>query len=212
MGTINKKKKCIIIGAMPVPLCMEEYIDKKAFIITADAGYANAKLLNLHVNLAIGDWDSISKQEVITDEMITLPHEKDDTDVHFAAKYVVENGFEEVQLLGVLGGRLDHTIANMNTLAFLTKHHVFAYAQDENTICTVIDNSSITIQKNESKYLSVFSLCEESYGVTLIGLQYPLQGATLLNSFPIGVSNEFLEEEATVSVENGTLLIITTKL
>ncbi len=211
MGTLSKKRKCIIFGAIPVSTKLINEIEKEAFIICADAGYANAKAMGLHVDLAIGDWDSISKEEIIADEIITLPHEKDDTDLHFAAKYTVEQKFEEVQLLGVLGGRFDHTIANINTLTFLTKQHVFAYAQDETTYCTVIENSSITLPRKENKYISVFSLCEKSKGVSLKGLHYPLQNATIYNSFPVGVSNEFEKDEAVISVEDGTLLIITVK-
>jgi len=210
---MSSKKRCTILGALPVPLSLKNKILPDDYIICTDGGISNAELLELNIHLAVGDWDSVKTDVhmIEAEKIITLPKEKDDTDMHFAARCTIDFGFEEVQILGGIGGRIDHTFANIHTLRFLEENGVYAYMENENMVCTVIQNCTRELLNQEYSYLSVFSLDEKSEGVTLKGVKYPLNGAVLYGNFPVGVSNEFVNDIATVSVENGTLLVMLIK-
>ena len=208
---MNNGKKCAIIGAMQIPLHFKEKLQECNYIICADGGASNAKLLGLHINLAVGDWDSTNLKDVVADEIITLPKEKNDTDMHFAAHCAVKMGFKEVQILGGIGGRIDHTFANINTLRFLADEGVYAYMENDESFFTVLKNSTMQIKKRANTYLSIFPLDEKCEGVTLTGLKYPLTNAVLKGNFPVGVSNEFSDEVATISIKKGTVLIMIVK-
>ena len=204
-------RQCVILGAMPVPRLPKEVLPG-AFVIAADAGVRCAKKLGLKIDIAVGDWDSATFSEAEGAEIITLPHEKDDTDLYFAARLALERGFDEVVLLGGIGGRLDHTVSNFGTLRFLAENGARAWLVDEAHLCTVVVNGTAEIPRQSGAYLSVFSLDKESFGVTLTGVYYPLKNAVLSSSYPIGTSNEFVEETACVTVSNGALLVIRTAL
>lgn len=204
-------RQCIVFGAMPVH-SLPAGIQKDAFIIAADAGIRSALALGLTVDLAVGDWDSAAREEISAKEIITLPHEKDDTDLHFAARCAAERGFEEVRFLGGIGGRLDHTAANFGTLRYLAQKGIQAFLQDEDHLCTVVVEGSIRIPQEDGFYLSVFSMDRQSSGVDLSGVYYPLQDAVLHSDFPVGTSNEFTAPEALVTVKKGALLIIRSRL
>ena len=209
---MSNKNRCTILGALPVPLYFKNKI-LHDYIICADGGIDNAKLLGVKVQMALGDWDSV-KSEFYTEDIekiVTLPKEKDDTDMYFAARCAIELGFEEVQILGGIGGRLDHTFANVQTLLFLEENGVYAYMESENFFCTVIQNNTRTFTNKDYTYISILSLDEKSDGVNLRGVKYPLTNAVLYGNFPLGISNEFLDDIATVSVENGTLVVMLVK-
>ncbi len=99
-------------------------------------------------------------------------------------------------------------MANIQTLAFLSTINKRGYLIDKNNIITAITNNKITFEKSENGYISVFSLTDKSGGVCISGLKFKLENATLTNTFPIGVSNEFIGKESCISVKSGTLIIV----
>ena len=103
---------------------------------------------------------------------------------------------------------MDHTIANIQHLAYLAEHGARGYLYDEESIMTVIAGARISFPADAAGYVSVFAYGNEAKGVDLTGLKYPLNNATLDHSYPLGVSNEFIGEEASVSVKEGKLLIV----
>ena len=111
-------------------------------------------------------------------------------------------------LYGGTGGRIDHTIANLQLLADLAAQGKQGFLFDRSSIITAIRNSSISFGEISSGYVSVFSHSEQSTGVYLKGLKYELADATLKNTFPLGVSNEFTGNQSSITVKSGTLLIV----
>ncbi|TCL58424.1 thiamine pyrophosphokinase [Kineothrix alysoides] len=208
--------KCIVVGAgdfTPIE------IDKKEgdFCIAVDGGYLYCKLIGLAVDLLIGDMDSIDEnirpeieamKEESPEKVIVLNPEKDDTDSLAALRIGMEKGYKDFRIYGAMGGRVEHTIANIQCLSFLKNNGRKAYIMDANVMMTVIKNESIKFDKGMDGFLSLFSLGEKARGVTIEGMKYPLKEATVTNDYPIGISNEFIGEECVITVEEGMLLLI----
>ena len=137
-----------------------------------------------------------------------LPVEKDDTDMLAAIKEGLNKGFEEFVIYGGQGGRLAHTMANIQCLNYLKEKGAKGYLMDGNGMILVAKNETVRFKKNLEGFLSLFSLGEKAEGVTITNMKYLLDKAVVTNDFPIGVSNEFIGKESSVTVENGTLLIM----
>lgn len=177
-------------------------------IVAADAGYRACLKAGVTPDVALGDFDSMDAPGAVP-ELIRLPVEKDDTDTMAAVKLGLDRGCGEFHLYGAAGGRrLDHTLANLQTLLYLRRHGARGFLYDDGFVWTVIENESLSVKKTvEWGLLSVFCLGDRAEGVTERGVQYPLEGATLTAGYPVGVSNHILADRAEVSVENGALLI-----
>jgi thiamine pyrophosphokinase len=137
------------------------------------------------------------------------PVEKDDTDTMLAVKTALEQGCDEIYLYGGTGGkRLDHTLANLQTLWFIRRKGARGYLYDDDFVWTVVENESFTVKKTvEWGLFSVFCLGDRAEGVDETGFQYSLEDGVLTADFPLGVSNHIMEPEATVSVRKGALAI-----
>lgn len=177
-------------------------------VIAADAGYRACQAAGIVPAVVLGDFDSMDAPEDGT-ELCRLPVQKDDTDTLAAVRLGLERGCTEFHIYGGTGGkRLDHTVANFQTLLFLRRQGGRGFLYDNDFVWTVLENESITVKKTvEWGLLSVFSLGDRAEGVTETGVQYPLTDGTLANGFPMGVSNHILEDEAAVSVRHGALLL-----
>ena len=181
------------------------------YLIAADGGLRHARALGLVPDAFIGDMDSL-REEDLPEGAILYPSQKDDTDMMLAVKKAMALGVRKVLLLGGLGGRLDHTYANIQTLAYLLEHGVSGALADENHLVTMLDGGSALLSP-DYRYLSVFAYSGVCEGVTITGAEYPLENAVLAPSFPLGVSNRHAPGgRMKVSVANGTLLLIQTKL
>lgn len=196
---------CYIFGALPV----DEFpftITEKDLVIAADAGINNTKRLNITPNIIIGDFDSLG---YIPNQENTLIHpiEKDDTDTILAVKEAFNRGYKNFRIFGCIGGRLDHTIANIQTAAYITENggNVLFCSNAENF--TVIKNGKIEFDKNNTGNISVFAL-ENCKNVNIKGLYYETENNNLSSNFPLGVSNKFVNKSSLISVEEGKLLII----
>ena len=196
---------CYIFGALetkelPYMPSAEDYI------IAADRGLNNLRKIGIEPDIIIGDFDSLGF--IPNDKNIKrLPIEKDDTDVGFAVNYAFDLGFNEFIIYGAIGGLLDHTVANLQLVSCISKRGGKAVFVGESVFVTAITNSTLKIADGKGR-ISVFSYGEKACGVSISGLKYTLSDAKITNDFPIGVSNEFKEKEAVISVKNGTLLII----
>lgn len=179
----------------------------KGYVICADIGYSHAAEAGIRPDLVIGDFDSCRENIPADMDCIRLPKEKDDTDTHYCVKYAIDAGFDDILILGGTGGRLDHTVANLQTMRYASQHGCRVTMKAPGSQVHVITNSSITVRKKDS-YLSVLSLSDISEGVTITGAAYNVENAVLNGSFPIGTSNEFIDETVEISVKSGTLAII----
>lgn len=211
-----KDGKCILICAGDLTLG-EIPIGEKDFVIAVDGGLSYCGILNVEPDLIIGDFDSLSDDETtaiaelertIPERILRLPCEKDDTDTMAAIKEGLDRGYREFRLYAATGGRFDHTLANIQALLYLKHHGATGYLVDGAGMVLVLENEAVHFQKSLEGTLSVFSLVEESRGVTIEGMKYCIEDSIIKNDFPIGISNEFIGEEAAISVKEGTLVCI----
>lgn len=173
-------------------------------IIAADGGLKHLERLNMTPDIILGDFDSLGS---IPEGANVFPVEKDDTDAMLAVRRGLALGFRRFLLYGSLDGpRLDHTIANFQTLQFLADHGATGYLIGKEYIVTVLKNETLTFPEAAEGILSLFCLGPDARGVTLENLFYPLEDGTLTAGFPLGVSNHFTGKTARVTVREGCLL------
>ena len=177
------------------------------FVIAADAGIRYLEQCGITANLIIGDFDSLNHIPTHPNTTVLNP-EKDDTDMLAAVREGIKAGYSVFHIYCGMGGRLDHTIANIQILAYLSQNGMQGFLFGKDIVLTAITNQKIAFDKIPSGYISVFSYTEKAEGVNLHGLKYELNNATLTNTFPLGVSNEFIGKESSISVNSGTLLIV----
>ena len=198
-------KKCIIFCAAAFDK-LAAPIEKEDYILAADGGLRHLKKLGLKPNGIIGDFDSLG---YVPEGAEVFPVEKDDTDAMLAAKKGLELGFKEFYFYGSLDGpRLDHTVANFQTLQYLADRGAAAYLIGNDYIVTVVKDGAITFPTGRTGTVSVFCMGADAEGVGIKGLYYELENGKLTAGFPLGVSNHFTEKEAVISVKQGSLLVL----
>lgn len=199
-----RRKICYVVGAGECGrLTLNP--EKEDFVIAVDGGYE--KLKEQRIDLVVGDFDSLA---YVPDHpsVIRLRPEKDDTDMMVALREGLAAGYDTFHIYGGEGGRFDHTLANIQCLAFLAEQGARGYLIGERQTATLIQNAGMSFSKDAKGYLSVFSYGEKAVGVTLKGLKYSLADAELSDKIPLGVSNEFTGRDAHISVRQGRLLIV----
>ena len=197
--------RCIIFCAAEFDALLDP-IAPDDHIIAADGGLAHTQSLGIAPQDILGDFDSLG---YIPADSRVFPVEKDDTDAMLAVRRGLSLGYREFLLYGSLDGpRLDHTAANFQTLQFLADRNAFGYLIGKNQIVTVVKNGCLRFPAGLEGTISVFCMGSDATGVTLTGLYYPLTNGTLTCGFPLGVSNHFTGEEASIQVESGSLLVI----
>ena len=176
-------------------------------VIAADAGFLTCRDAGLVPDLLLGDFDSMEQPDF--PNIHRSPVEKDDTDTMLAVKTALEQGCDTVYIYGGTGGkRLDHTLANLQTLLFLRRRGARGYLYDNDFVWTVIENESLTVKREvEWGLFSAFCLGDRAEGIDETGFQYPLSGASLTPEFPLGVSNHIMEPTATITVRKGALAV-----
>ena len=210
----KRKGKCIVICAGDLTLG-EVPVGEEDFVIAVDGGLSYCGILNVEPDLILGDFDSVSEQEAlaiekleqqIPERILRLPCEKDDTDTLAALKEGLKRGYTDFLIYAGTGGRFDHTLANIQCLIYLKNRGATGYLVDGTGMMLIIKNEAVHFQAGLEGYLSLFSLVEESRGITIEGMKYSLEHAVIRNDFPVGISNEFIGEAAAIAVEDGTLV------
>lgn len=198
-------KTCVIFCAGAFDDLAEE-IRPEDLVIAADGGLLHVQKRNIQPNVILGDFDSLG---YIPQKSQVFPVEKDDTDSMLAVRRGLELGCDRFVFYGALEGpRLDHTVANFQTLQFLADRGAKGILVGKDILVTVIKNQKITLPPLPQGIVSVFCLGEDARGVTIRGLQYSMEKGTLTSGFPLGVSNHFIGKSAGISVEKGSLLLI----
>lgn len=207
-------KKALIVGAAKITAidCLKNrHFD---FIIAADGGYRELRKEGIEPDVLIGDFDTLDTNLIQKPKSIKqLNPIKDDTDTFYAVKYLLQLGFDEIHFLGCMGGKIEHSIGNIQILSYLKDRDIdgYLYSEDLSQTIFMLENASFRFKKNVKGMVSVFSYTPECQGVSISNMKYNLDHAVLTSSIPLGVSNEFLldkETTGTVSVEKGRLLII----
>lgn len=200
-------QSCWIFGG--APFFGDITLPKNAFIIAADSGYNTVKQYGFTPNITLGDFDSL-KEKPVCDEVITVAAEKDDTDTMLAVKTALDRGFTDISIVGAIGGRLDHTFANIQTLAYILQHGGFGRLIGESDTVELLNIGEYSYERSVGMYLSLFAYGELAV-ITSRGTKYDLTEHTLDNAFPLGVSNEITEDKCSISVHKGQLLVIFSK-
>ena len=181
-------------------------VEETDYIIAADGGLSHVQALGLKVDAVLGDFDSLGFVPAQAD---IFPVEKDDTDAMLAVRHGLSRGCRQFLLYGTLDGpRLDHTVANFQTLQFLADRGAQGFLIGRDYIATVVKDGTLSFPATAEGIISVFCIGAPARGVTLRGLQYALEDGTLDAGFPLGVSNHFTGKPATVTVTSGSLLVL----
>ena len=206
----ERNRRCFIVSAGTFsPFPRPEADD---FIIACDRGYTYCERLGCKPDLLISDFDSYDGPVDASVPLEEFPSEKDDTDTMLAIRYAIEHGFTEVLLTCALGGRLDHLFANLQSLVFARRHGLAASLISEDTEVFALQDESRSFPRKDGWSLSVFAADGPCRGVSISGAKYPLDKAELLPSFPLGVSNQWAESEAAITVREGILLVILSRM
>lgn len=179
-------------------------------VICCDGGINYAQAFGIRPDILIGDFDSaktIPSADGSDFEVITLPHEKDMTDTEAACDLAYSRGAGVMTILGGLGGRFDHTMANVGLMSkYLGKADIFMLDGD-NFIRMLAPGKHMIISAGY-KYLGLIAYGGPVRGVTLKGTYYPLENHTLTPDTSLAISNEITEEPAVISFDEGQLLVI----
>lgn len=211
----NMKKTVIITSYIENSINFNEHITHEDFVICTDGGYDIAVKQQISIDLLLGDFDSINSHLPKDIKIIRFNPEKDFTDLDLALKFAKKANEKHIEILGGIGGRLDHTVANLQLLSrYCDSFDTLSLIDGKNKCFMLTENNGkkITIPAEKDSYLSIFSLSETCKGVTFRGVKYPLYDHTLTQDFPLGVSNEFMENNAELSLDSGRLLIVISKM
>ena len=209
---MEKQQICAIFAGGPEAgePCMP--VPDGAYILCADSGLHLAERLGCKPDLVLGDFDSLGAVPTALPHM-TVPVEKDDTDTMLAARVALEKGFRDVRIFGAFGGRLDHTLANLQTLEFLRKQGADVCLIGTGNFAMMMQGGETRqIKRREGWSLSLFAWSPECCVVTVRGAYYPLENGTLTRDFPLGVSNRITAAQAEIVCGSGTLLVICSRL
>ena len=199
-------KVCVIFGAGDEFPEIIEMPEQDRVIIAADGGMKKLGVLGIVPDRAVGDLDSLETAPD-QDNFKLLPHIKDTTDMFEAVQIGLSLGCSEFLIFGGTGGRLDHTLANIQLAAELSIKNQKVKIFGDKYVLTVVTNGTAILPAKEKGYVSVFAHSDICSGVTIKGLFYEVENAELKNTFALGVSNEFIGKRPEISVKTGTLCI-----
>ena len=198
-------RTCVIFCAAGFDSLAEE-IGNEDLVIAADGGLKHTQGLGIRPDVILGDFDSLG---FVPEGAEVFPVEKDDTDAMLSVRRGLDRGYRRFVIYGGLDGeRLDHTLANFQTLQYLADRDAAGYLVGKRYLATVVKNGTLSFSAGAEGILSVFCLGPDAKEVTLTGLQYPLESGVLTSGFPLGVSNHFVGEKAEISVKYGSLFVL----
>ncbi len=182
-------------------------------VIAVDSGMDFLARNQLSADLMIGDFDSIS-EEVLKEhgektERMSFPGTKDESDLGLAIMEAIKRGATEIYILGGLGGRFDHSVANVQAMTYALRRDIPCFLLDEkNRIRLINKRTSIKKKDQYGKYVSILAFTSEVTGVSLKGFYYPVENAIFTVNYPLGVSNQIIDEKAVIELKSGVLLLI----
>ena len=205
-------KAIVITPYLLYPIRKIADISDADLIVCADTAYLAAQTENIVPHAVIGDFDHVEHEDKLSADQKVLRFSsiKDDTDTMLCVKYALNRGASEIVIVGGIGGRLDHTLANIQTLSYIRKHGAVGTILDGDHAVMTVD-SRVTLTKGSYYYASVFALDPVCRDITLKGFKYEAEHIDLTSDFPLGVSNEITADTAEITVGEGALLVILAK-
>lgn len=202
--------RCVIISGSPdtsveeiKTLCTDD-----DFIVCADSGYTFARKAGLNPDLIIGDFDSLEEELPTDTEVVKLNTVKDDTDTEHCVMECIRRGYKDFLLLGSVGGRTDHTFANIAILSFLSEYNYHGVARNNGEEIQILKEGTYNMDGKKGLTFSVFPYGCESVNVTYKGAKYPLDSYTLTYNVSRGISNVFSDDNAEIIVNRGRAILL----
>ena len=179
------------------------------YVIACDLGYEHALKMGIKPDIMVSDFDSLDRSKFPADEipLLEYPVRKDDSDTMLAIKHALKGGFDHIIISCALGGRLDHTIANIQSMAYVAEHGGVCEIISDKEYLRTFTGGELSLEKREGFSLSLFSITDRCTGVSISGSAYDCENVTLTNSFPLGISNYWKEERVTIRMSEGIMLI-----
>ena len=202
-------KRCVIFGGAAIADYQRaaSFLKEDDHYIFCDSGLKHMAPLGLTPDLIVGDFDSCENPQLPV-ETIILPTVKDDTDTVYAVKEALHRGFDEFLLLGVVGGRLDHTLGNVSILLMLHKSGKKGIIADDYSEMEIVGAEPVSVD-DSYPFFSLINISGTAEGITIKNAKYPLEAASIACDYQYGISNEVLPgKTAKISVQNGELLLV----
>ena len=179
------------------------------YVIACDLGYEHALKMGIKPDIMVSDFDSLDRSKFPADEIALLefPVRKDDSDTMLAIKHALKEGYGHIVISCALGGRLDHTIANIQSMAYVAERGGVCEIISDKEYLRTFTGGELSLEKREGFSLSLFSITDRCTGVSISGSAYDCENITLTNSFPLGISNYWKEESVTIRMSEGIMLI-----
>lgn len=196
--------RAIIICGGNVGEYIKDYVKDTDFVICADSGYDHAEKYGIQPDIIIGDMDSV-KSSCIHKNKIVYPSRKDFTDSELVVQYAMEHGYDEVLLFGMIGTRMDHTLANVSLLkqmkgikvVIIDANNEIYYTEDE-----------FTLSGKQGDTISIIPFEGDINDITTEGLEYPLKNQSIKSGTSLGVSNVMTGNKCAVKIGSGKAFII----
>ena len=180
------------------------------YVIACDHGYDHARSLKIKPDLIVGDFDSCDTQRGDIDDIPIreFPAQKDDSDTMLAIRYALSADYKHVIICCALGGRLDHTLANIQSMAFVASHGGECELVSTSEYLRTFTGGVLHLPRKDGYSLSVYALSDKCTNVSIYGSAYDIKEATITNNFPLGLSNYWKNESVTITMSDGILLIV----
>lgn len=205
-------KNCVILsgGVMKDHLFHQAILAQADLLICVDAGARHAKSLGFLPHIVVGDFDTLSKEELVELEsagvkIVSFAKEKDYSDTHMALLLACELGYTRINILAALGGRFDHALANVMLLALPELNERDVRIIDEKQEIFLI-RAKKTLEGEIGDTLSLLPLSDEVTGIKTQGLYYEVPRGTFIMGIPNGISNLFSAKQVEIEIGNGLLL------
>lgn len=216
----TEKRILIVSGGSIEDAFVLELLEQNnyATVIACDRGIEFFLRNGLYPDLILGDFDSADQtavdyfKEQTNVRLEQFPAQKDWTDTELAVRRALELEPDRIDLTGATGSRLDHVLGNLQLLSLgLDKGIAIVLLDRHNRIRLIEQEFAIKKCEQYGKFVSLIPHGGAVCGLTLRGMKYPLEGATLTPDISLGISNEIVDEEAVISFTEGKLFVMETK-
>ncbi len=200
---------CVIIAGSPETNSkfIKSTVEDSDYVICADKGYLYAKNAGITPDVVVGDFDSFNSEVTDNCEIITLNPIKDDTDTFHSIDVALERGYTEFTIIGALGGRLDHSFANISALEYISEKGAKGVLLSEKERVEFLTKGEY-LYNHEGKTFSLFPFGCSEVCVSYEGVFYPLEKYNIKSGLSLGISNVFTSDKSKITIYDGNAILI----
>lgn len=205
------KAAIISNGSITETEMLRESLDRYEITVCADGAANRLRSAGIMPDYVLGDLDSIDAETKLYFEsrgvsFMRFSPEKDFSDTHLCVEFLIEKGFDEIDLYGALGGRWDHSLANFGLMYHAYEKGVKLRLLDSHDRAFICAAGKYVSEKRENQHFSIFAVFEDAT-VSLSGVKYPLNEYDLRRGESIGLSNEYITD-CHVEIKKGSAIVI----